>query len=54
MCIRDRDGKEVRKTTRIDVVPKVIPPGANKRAVIAQNEARARLIAEELSLIHIL
>ena len=35
------DGKEVRKTTRIDVVPKVIPPGANKRAVIAQNEARA-------------
>lgn len=42
------DGKEVRKTTRIDVVPKVIPPGANKRAVIAQNEARARLIAEEL------
>lgn len=44
------DGKEVRKTTRIDVVPKVIPPGANKRAVIAQNEARARLIAEELEL----
>lgn len=42
------DGREVRKTTRIDVIPKVVPPGGNKRALISQNEARARLIAEEL------
>lgn len=45
---RTLDGKEIRKTTRVDVVPKVIPPGVNKRALLSQNEARARLIAEEL------
>lgn len=42
------DGKEIRKTTGVDVIPRVLPPGANKRAAITQNEARARLIAEEI------
>jgi len=45
---RTLDGKETRKTTGIDVVPKALMPGANKRAVMSQNEARARLVAEEM------
>lgn len=46
--VRSLDGKELRKTTGIDVVPKALMPGANKRAAMAQNEARARLVAEEM------
>lgn len=46
--VRSLDGKELRKTTGIDVVPKALMPGANKRAGMAQNEARARLVAEEM------
>lgn len=46
--IRTLDGKERRKTTGIDVVPKALMPGTNKRAAMAQNEARARLVAEEM------
>lgn len=46
--LRSLDGKELRKTTGIDVVPKALMPGANKRAAMAQNEARARLVAEEM------
>lgn len=45
---RTMDGKELRRTTGIDVVPKALMPGANKRATMAQNEARARLVAEEM------
>lgn len=46
--VRSLDGKELRKTTGIDVVPKALLPGTNKRAAMAQNEARARLVAEEM------
>lgn len=46
--VRSLDGKELRKTTGIDVVPKALLPGSNKRAIINQNEARARLVAEEM------
>lgn len=45
---RTLDGKEIRRTTGIDVVPKALMPGANKRAAMAQHEARARLLAEEM------
>lgn len=45
---RTLDGREIRRTTGIDVVPKVVMPGQNKRAIASQNEARARLIAEEM------
>lgn len=41
-------GKQIRKTTKIRVVPSVIPPGKSKMAVMRENEAKARLIAEEL------
>lgn len=46
--IRTLDGKERRRTTGIDVVPRALMPGTNKRAAMAQNEARARLVAEEM------
>lgn len=46
--IRTLDGKERRRTTGIDVVPKALMPVTNKRAAMAQNEARARLVAEEM------
>ena len=46
--VRSMDGKELRKTTGIDVAPKALLPGTNKRAAMAQNEARARLVAEEM------
>ena len=46
--VRSLDGKELRKTTGIDVAPKALLPGTNKRAAMAQNEARARLVAEEM------
>ena len=45
---RSLDGKELRKTTGIDVVPKALLPGANKKSVMSQNEARARLVAQEM------
>lgn len=45
---RTLDGREIRRTTGIDVIPKALMPGANKRAAMAQNEARARLVAEEM------
>lgn len=41
-------GKQIRKTTKIPVVPSVIPAGKSKMAVMRENEAKARLIAEEL------
>ena len=41
-------GKQIRKTTKIAVTPSVIPPGKSKMAVMRENEAKARLIAEEL------
>lgn len=41
-------GKQIRKTTKIAVTPAVIPPGKSKMAVMRENEAKARLIAEEL------
>lgn len=45
---RSLDGKELRKTTGIDVVPKALLPGTNKKSVMSQNEARARLVAQEM------
>lgn len=45
---RSLDGKELRKTTGIDVVPRALLPGANKKSVMSQNEARARLVAQEM------
>lgn len=33
--VRSLDGKELRKTTGIDVVPKDLLPGTNKRAAMA-------------------
>ena len=45
---RTLEGKEVRKSTGIDVVPRVVMPGQNKKSIASQNEARARLIAEEM------
>lgn len=41
-------GKEQRKATGVPVIPDVIPPGKSKAAMIRENEAKARLIAEEL------
>lgn len=46
--IRTNDGKELRKSTGVDVVPKVVMAGQNKKSLIAQNEAKARLVAEEM------
>lgn len=45
---KDASGKEVRKTTKIDIVPTTIPQGTSKKAAMAKNEARARIVAEEL------
>lgn len=36
------------KTTGIPIVPAAIPPGKTKAAMMKQNEASARLIAQEL------
>lgn len=41
-------GKQVVKTTGIPIVPAAIPPGKTKAAMMKQNEASARLIAQEL------
>ncbi len=41
-------GKPQVKTTKIPVVPSVIPPGKTKAAMMKQNEANARIIAQEL------
>lgn len=46
--LRTLDGREVRKTTGIEILPKVLLPGTNKRSIMIQNEARARLVAEEM------
>lgn len=41
-------GKQLVKTTGIPIVPIAIPPGKTKAAMMKQNEASARLIAQEL------
>lgn len=41
-------GKQLVKTTGIPIVPAAIPPGKTKAAMMKQNEASARLIAQEL------
>lgn len=41
-------GKQQVKTTGIPIVPSVIPPGKTKAAIMKQNEASARLVAQEL------
>lgn len=41
-------GKQIVKTTGIPIVPVAIPPGKTKGAMMKQNEASARLIAQEL------
>ena len=41
-------GKQLVKTTGIPIVPAAIPPGKTNAAMMKQNEASARLIAQEL------
>lgn len=41
-------GKRQVKTTGISIVPKFIPPGKTKAAMMKQNQANARIIAQEL------
>ena len=45
---KNADGRELRKTTGIDVVPKVLKPGESLKTVRSLYETRARLIANEL------
>ena len=41
-------GKRQVKTTGIPIIPKFIPPGKTKTAMMKQNQANARIIAQEL------
>lgn len=41
-------GKQLVKTTGIPIIPAAIPPGKTKAAMMKQNEASARIIAQEL------
>lgn len=45
---RDASGKEVRKSTGVDIKPKAILPGQNIRTVMSTLEAKARIIADEM------
>lgn len=45
---RDASGKEIRKTTGISILPKVLAPGTSKKKAMEQTRAMARLVADEM------